>query len=98
MRSSPQSSVIGARIPMVDSVDKVTGAGKYADDLTLPGMLVGKILHSPHPHARILSIDTLAAEALPGVRAVVTGRETPVRYGILPVGHDETIFAVDKVR
>jgi 4-hydroxybenzoyl-CoA reductase subunit alpha len=96
--SSPLSSVIGARIPMVDSVDKVTGAGKYADDLALPGMLVGKILHSPHPHARICSIDTAGAEALPGVKAVVTGFETPVKYGILPVGHDETIFAVDKVR
>jgi len=98
MSSFPQPSVIGARTPMVDSVDKVTGAGKYADDLTLPGMLVGKILHSPHAHARIRSIDTSAAEALTGVKAVVTGRETPVKYGILPVGHDETIFAVDKVR
>jgi 4-hydroxybenzoyl-CoA reductase subunit alpha len=83
---------------MVDSVDKVTGAGKYVDDLSLPGMLVGKVLHSPHPHARIRSIDTSAAERLPGVYAVVTGRETPVKYGILPVGHDETIFAVDRVR
>jgi len=91
-------SLVGARIPMVDSVDKVTGSGKYTDDLTLPGTLVGKILHSPHAHARILSIDTSAAERLPGVRAVVTGRETPVRYGILPVGHDETIFATEKVR
>ncbi len=95
---SPSASPIGARIPMVDSVDKVTGAGKYADDLTLPGMLVGKILHSPHPHARIRSIDTSAAERLPGVFAVVTGRETPVKYGILPIGHDETIFATDRVR
>ncbi len=92
------TSLIGARIPMVDSPEKVTGAGKYADDIRLPGMLVGKILHSPHAHARIRSIDTSAAEALPGVLALVTGRETPVKYGILPIGHDETIFAVDKVR
>lgn len=83
---------------MIDSVGKVTGAGKYADDFVLPGMLVGKILHSPHAHAHIRSIDTSAAEALPGVYAVVTGRETPVNYGILPIGHDETIFALDKVR
>ncbi|HEV2495447.1 MAG TPA: 4-hydroxybenzoyl-CoA reductase subunit alpha [Terriglobia bacterium] len=96
--TSARSSPIGARVPMVDSVDKVTGAGKYADDLALPGMLVGKVLHSPHPHARIRSIDTSEAERLPGVHAVVTGRETPVKYGILPVGHDETIFAADKVR
>jgi 4-hydroxybenzoyl-CoA reductase subunit alpha len=91
-------STIGARIPMVDSVEKVTGAGKYADDLALPEMLVGKILHSPHAHARIRSMDTSAAARLPGVFAVVTGRETPVKYGILPIGHDETIFATDKVR
>jgi 4-hydroxybenzoyl-CoA reductase subunit alpha len=96
--TTTHGSPIGARVPMVDAVDKVTGAGKYADDLTLPGMLVGKILHSPHAHARIRSMDTSAAERLPGVRAVVTGAETPVKYGILPVGHDETIFCVDKVR
>src|SRR5439155_17052902 len=91
-------SPIGQRVPMIDSVDKVTGAGKYADDLDLPGMLVGKVLHSPHPHARIRFLDTSAAERLAGVHAVVAGRETPIKYGILPVGHDETIFAVDKVR
>lgn len=91
-------SPIGARVPMIDSAAKVTGKGVYTDDMTLPGTLTGKILHSPHAHARILSIDTSAAEQLPGVKAVVTGRETPVKYGILPVGHDETIFATDKVR
>jgi 4-hydroxybenzoyl-CoA reductase subunit alpha len=91
-------SPVGTRVPMIDSADKVTGAGMYADDFAFPGMLAGKILHSPHAHARIRSIDTSAAEALPGVFAVVTGRETPVKYGILPIGHDETIFAVDNVR
>ncbi len=91
-------SPIGARVPMIDSAGKVTGKGIYTDDMTLPGTLVGKILHSPHAHARIVSIDTSAAEQLPGVKAVVTGRETPVKYGILPIGHDETIFATDKVR
>lgn len=98
MQMTSTTSPIGSRVPMIDSADKVTGAGKYTDDLALPGMLVGKILHSPHAHARIRSMDTSAAERLPGVRAVVTGRETPVKYGILPVGHDETIFAVDKAR
>ena len=72
------TSPIGARVPMIDSVEKVTGAGKYTDDLVLPGMLVGNVLHSPHAHARIRSIDTSTAERLPGVHAVVTGRETPV--------------------
>jgi 4-hydroxybenzoyl-CoA reductase subunit alpha len=97
MSSESMGTPVGARVPMIDSVDKVTGAGKYADDFAFPGMLVGKILHSPHAHARIRSIDTSGAEALPGVHAVVTGRETPVKYGILPIGHDESIFAVDKV-
>ncbi len=96
--NADKRSPIGARIPMVDSAAKVSGAGKYADDFALPGMLVGKVLHSPHAHARIRSIDASAAERLAGVFAVVTGRDTPVKYGILPIGHDETIFAVDKVR
>ncbi len=91
-------SVIGKRVPMVDSPDKVTGAGLYADDLVLPGMLVGKILHSPHAHGRIRRIETRCAQALPGVKAVVVGREFPNAYGILPIGHDETVFATDKVR
>jgi len=91
-------SPIGARVPMIDSADKVTGRGIYTDDMTLPGTLTGRILHSPHAHARIVSIDASEAARLPGVKAVVTGQETPVKYGILPVGHDETIFATDKVR
>jgi 4-hydroxybenzoyl-CoA reductase subunit alpha len=66
--------------------------------MALSGMLVGKLLHSPHAHARIRRIDTSRAEALPGVRAVVTGRGFPNKYGILPIGHDETAFATDKVR
>lgn len=91
-------SLVGKRLPMVDAPEKVTGAGLYTDDLVLPGMLVGKILHSPHAHARIRRIDTSKAEALPGVKAVVSGREFPNKYGILPIGHDETVFATDKVR
>jgi 4-hydroxybenzoyl-CoA reductase subunit alpha len=91
-------SVIGKRIAMVDAAGKATGAGKYTDDLKLPGMLVGKILHSPHPHARIRKIDTSRAEALDGVVCVVVGADAPNKYGILPVGHDETALAVDKAR
>ena len=91
-------SVIGKSIAMVDAAGKTTGAGKYTDDLSLPGMLVGKILHSPYPHARIKHIDTSRAQALDGVVAVVTGADAPNPYGILPVGHDETALAVGKVR
>jgi 4-hydroxybenzoyl-CoA reductase subunit alpha len=83
---------------MIDAAGKTTGAGKYAADFSLPGMLVGKILHSPYPHARIKSIDTSRARALEGVVAVVTGEDAPNPYGILPVGHDETALAVGKVR
>jgi len=65
-------SIIGKPIAMVDAAGKTTGAGKYTYDLSLPGMLVGKILHSPYPHARIKSIDTSRARALDGVVAIVT--------------------------
>ena len=91
-------SVIGKPIAMVDSAGKTTGSGKYADDITLPGTLVGRILHSPLPHARIKRIDTTRARALDGVVAIVTGADAPNKYGILPVGHDETALAVEKVR
>ncbi len=91
-------SIIGKPIAMVDAAGKTTGAGKYADDLSLPGMLIGKILHSPYPHARIGRVDTSRAEALEGVVTVVIGKDAPNTYGILPVGHDETALAVDKVR
>ena len=91
-------STIGKPVAFVDAAEKTTGHGKYTDDLSVPGMLIGKILHSPHPHARIKSIDTSRARALPGVVAVVTGQDAPTTYGILPIGHDEHALALDKVR
>jgi 4-hydroxybenzoyl-CoA reductase subunit alpha len=91
-------SIIGKSTAMIDAAAKTTGAGKYTDDLSVPGMLVGKILHSPFPHARIKRIDTSRAEQLEGVVAVATGKDAPNPYGILPVGHDEHALALDKVR
>ncbi len=91
-------SIIGKPTAMVDAAEKTTGAGKYTDDLSLPGMLIGKILHSPYPHARIRRIDTSRAEKIDGVVAVVIGKDAPNPYGILPVGHDEHALALDKVR
>src|SRR5437660_8944365 len=91
-------SIIGKRVALVDSAGKTTGQGKYADDLSLPGMLIGKMLHSTYPHAKIKKIDTRRAEALEGVITIVTGPDAPNKYGILPVGHDETALAVEKVR
>src|SRR5258707_3870108 len=90
--------IIGKRVAMIDSASKTTGQGKYTDDLSLPGMLIGKILHSPYPHALIKKIDTSRARVQEGVITVVTGPDSPNKYGILPVGHDETSLAVDKVR
>jgi 4-hydroxybenzoyl-CoA reductase subunit alpha len=91
-------SIIGKPIAMVDAAGKTTGSGKYADDLSLPGMLIGKILHSPYPHARVKRIDTSRAEKLPGVVTVAIGKDAPNPYGILPVGHDEHALVTDKVR
>jgi 4-hydroxybenzoyl-CoA reductase subunit alpha len=91
-------SIIGKRVAMIDSAAKTTGQGKYTDDLSLPGMLIGKILHSPYPHAMIKRINTSRARVLEGVVTVVTGPDAPNKYGILPVGHDETALAVEKVR
>jgi 4-hydroxybenzoyl-CoA reductase subunit alpha len=91
-------SIIGKPTAMIDAAEKTTGVGKYTDDLSVPGMLIGKILHSPYPHARIKRIDTSRAEALDGVVAVVIGKDAPNPYGILPVGHDEYPLALDKVR
>src|SRR5687767_2784489 len=96
--ASADFTVIGNRSRKVDGYGRVTGATVYTDDMTLPGMLHGKILRSPHPHANIISIDTSAAEAMEGVYAVVTGRDTPVTYCIIPWTRDEYPLCVDKVR
>jgi CO/xanthine dehydrogenase Mo-binding subunit len=72
VRGTPALKVVGTRPIRPDGVDKVTGRAKFGADYNLPGQLVGKVLRSPHPHARILRIDTAKAEALPGVKAVVT--------------------------
>src|SRR5207245_8343798 len=69
--------VIGTRPVRPDGVDKVTGRAVYGADVQLPRLLHGKILRSPHAHARIKSIDTSRAAALPGVHAVITGADMP---------------------
>ena len=91
-------AVIGTREAAHGGAGKVSGATIYADDIVLPSMLHGKILRSPHPHARIVSLDTSRAEALPGVHAVVTGRDMPTPYCIIPWTRDETALCVERVR
>ncbi len=89
---------IGVPLPKVDAYGKVTGRALYADDIMLPRMVYGRLLRSPYAHARILSIDTSRALALPGVLAVITGQDLPQKYGILPSSQDEYALALDKVR
>lgn len=91
---------IGKPTPIVDARAKVTGRTEYTVDLHRPGMLHGKILRSPHHHARIVSIDTSAAARIPGVKAVVTGFDLPrVRYGF-GSRHRQDMYALswDEVR
>lgn len=74
-------STIGNTTPRVDAVERVTGQAKYTHDIKLPGMLYARVLRSPHPHARILSIDTREASRLPGVQAVITHETAHVVWG-----------------
>ncbi len=90
------SGIIGCSVPRVDALEKVTGRTVYGPDLKLPKMLYGKVLRSPLPHARILHVDTSRAERLPGVRAVATGKDLMIRYGL--VIQDQPPFAHKKVR
>ena len=69
--------VIGSRVPRPDGVDKVTGRARYGADFNMPGQLVGLVLRSPHAHAKIEKIDTKKAEALAGVKAVITSADLP---------------------
>ena len=74
-------NTIGNDTPRVDAVERVTGAAKYSRDFKLPGMLYGKVLRSPHPHARIVSVDTSEAARLPGVAAIITHEDARVVWG-----------------
>jgi 4-hydroxybenzoyl-CoA reductase alpha subunit len=90
--------VVGKPFRKVDARAKCTGQTLFADDITLPRMLYCKILRSHEPHALIKRIDTSKAVALAGVVAVITGKDLPIPYGILPVSQDEHALCVDKVR
>ena len=92
-----QSTIIGAPVPQIEGPDKVTGRTRYAADVDLPGMLWGKILRSPHPHARILRIDASAARRVPGVKAVITGQDAPGHL-MGKVLRDMPVLCWDKVR
>jgi 4-hydroxybenzoyl-CoA reductase alpha subunit len=91
-------NIIGTPRRRVDGRAKVTGQTRFADDLFFPRMLHGRLLRSTVPHARITRVDTTKAASLPGVHLVLTGRDFPIPYGILPVSHDEHALCPDRVR
>lgn len=92
-------NIIGTRMPRVDSRAKVMGKAKFTADLKLPHMLVGKIKRSPYAHARIISIDASKALALPGVKSVVTGKDTEgVKWGVFAYTRDQQFLQTDKAR
>jgi CO/xanthine dehydrogenase Mo-binding subunit/aerobic-type carbon monoxide dehydrogenase small subunit (CoxS/CutS family) len=90
--------VVGTLVERPEAIAKVTGEAIYTDDINLPGQLVGRTLRAAHPHARILAIDTGKAEALPGVQAVLTGKDVPGRLNHGLVYHDWPALAGDRVR
>src|SRR6266545_3723773 len=96
--SLPKTRIIGAPRRRVDGRAKVTGQTKFADDIMLPRMVHCKLLRSTSPHARMTSIDTSRARAHPGVHLVLTGKDFPIAYGILPVSQDEHALAIERVR
>ena len=90
-----QLKYVGHSVPRVDGVDKVTGKAKFVGDIVVPGMLYGKILRSPYPHARIRAIDATEAEALPGIVAVLTAADID---DLNPIYNGRPIIAMHKVR
>ncbi|MEC9279293.1 MAG: xanthine dehydrogenase family protein molybdopterin-binding subunit [Chloroflexota bacterium] len=92
-----QSTIIGAPVTQIEGPSKVTGQTRYAADVDLPGMLWGKILRSPHPHARIVGIDASKAWSVPGVKAVVTGQDAPGHL-MGKVLRDMPVLCWDRVR
>jgi 4-hydroxybenzoyl-CoA reductase subunit alpha len=94
-----EHAVVGRRVPRIDAPELASGTAVFTDDIRLPGMLFGKILTSPHAHARILRVDTSRAEALDGVKAVLTAADVPETfYGVSPARYDEQVLAKDRVR
>lgn len=89
---------VGRPEERLDALEKVTGKALFADDLFFPGMLYGRVLYSSHPHARIISINTLKAQSIPGVRAILTGFDVPGRKQIGMVIPDQFVLCTERVR
>ena len=89
---------VGQGRPYIEANKKVQGTADYADDIKIKNALVCKFLRSTYAHAKINNIDTSKAKEIQGVRLVVTGKELPVKFGVLPISQDETAMAVEKTR
>ncbi|MEE2635969.1 MAG: 2Fe-2S iron-sulfur cluster-binding protein, partial [Acidobacteriota bacterium] len=93
---------VGPATPRIDAMERVTGRAAYTGDVRLPGMIYGRVLRSPHPHARVRRIDVSKAVALPGVQAVITNGEAPIVWGAGSVSggrqYDDRIKAITKHR
>jgi len=98
MEADTEDAVLGKSIRRIDAPSKVSGRLKYAGDMTMPGMLHVQVLRSPHAHARIVSIDTTAAEAMVGVHGVITSADVPGEDGFGVFVNDQPVMARGKVR
>lgn len=92
------NGAVGQRTPLIDGIEKVSGRARYTADLPFAQALVGRILRSPVAHGLIRGIDTAAARAVPGVRAVITGEDFAAPYGVIPIAQNEWPLARGKVR
>src|SRR5256712_4046840 len=90
--------VVGTPVRKVDGLSKCAGVTLFADDIVLPRMLFCKLHRAPVPHARVVRVDVSKAARMPGVAAVLTGKDLPIPFGILPVSQDEHALCLDKVR
>ncbi len=93
-----QQHAVGVRLPLIDGIEKVSGAALYTADIAARGALVGAVLRSPLAHARIRRIDVSRARALPGVAAVITGDVCDVPFGVIPIAQNEFPLARERVR
>ena len=90
--------MVGHGRPYIEATKKVNGSSEYADDVRVKNALHCRFLRSTHAHAKIVSIDVSKAEKLAGVRSILTGKELPITFGVLPISQDETAMAIDKTR
>lgn len=96
--SQTSAPIVGTGRPAIEAEKKAKGLADYTDDIRTKNALHVKFVRSIFPHAKILSIDSLDATRIPGVRYIATGHELPGKFGVLPISHDETAMAIDKVR